>query len=59
MRCYSNSEYLETKRQESIAYLKSVGKYIVEPGCKWRPRPAAQTDVSKTWAEIRKREGMK
>lgn len=59
MRGYEKSEYLETKRQESIAYLKSVGKYIGEPGCKWRPRKAAQTDVAKTWAEARKREGVK
>jgi hypothetical protein len=50
---------LEAKRAASIAHLRSIGRYIVDPGCTWRPRPACQTDVRKTWAEARKREGLK
>lgn len=31
--------------QDAIAYLKSRGKYIVQPGCKFSPTNAASTDV--------------
>jgi hypothetical protein len=48
---------LEAKRQASIEHLRSIGRYIVDPGCTWRPRPAAHTDVRLTWEEARKREG--
>lgn len=50
---------LEAKRQASIAHLRSIGRYLVDPGCKWRPTPACKTDVARTWAEARKREGLK
>lgn len=48
---------LEAKRQASIDHLRSIGRYIIDPGCKWRPRPACETDVRKTWAEAKRREG--
>lgn len=47
---------LEAKRAASIAHLRSIGRYIVDPGCTWRPRSAAHTDVRITWDEARERE---
>jgi hypothetical protein len=57
MRVYINSDYLEAKRLESISFLRGINKYIADTGCKWRPRPAAKTDVAKTWDEAKRREG--
>jgi len=48
---------LEAKRAASVAHLRSIGRYIVDPHCAWRPRPAACADVRLTWAEAREREG--
>lgn len=44
------SHYNEVKRQEAIAYLRSRDKYILD-GCKWKPTPAANTDVKTTWMQ--------
>ena len=50
---------LEAKRAASIAHLRSIGRYLLDQDCTWRPRPACQTDVRQTWAEARAREGLK
>ena len=50
---------LQAKCEAMKEHLRSIGRLITEPGCTWRPRPACQTDVRKTWAEARKREGLK
>lgn len=39
---------LAAKRAAAIAYLRSRGKYIVDPECNWRPTSAAATDVQRT-----------
>jgi len=45
---------LESKREASIKYLRSRGKYIVDPSCKFKPANASQTDISKTIEQYRK-----
>lgn len=47
---------LDAKRQASIQHLRSIGRYILDPGCTWRPRKACETDVRKTWAEALRRQ---
>lgn len=47
---------LEAKRRASIAHLRSIGRYLLDQDCKWRPTPACKTDVRKTWAEALRRE---
>jgi hypothetical protein len=47
---------LDAKRRASIEHLRSIGRLIIDPGCTWRPRSAAHTDVRITWAEARERE---
>jgi len=39
---------IEAKRAAAVAYLRSRGKYIVDPGCAWTPTNAANTDVRRT-----------
>lgn len=47
---------LEAKRRASIEHLRSIGRYILDQDCRWRPRPACETDVRKTWAEALRRQ---
>lgn len=46
---------LEAKRAAAVEHLRSIGRLIIDPGCKWRPTSAASTDVRSTWAEARQR----
>jgi hypothetical protein len=46
---------LAAKRSSAIGYLRSVGKYIVDEGCAFKPTSAAKTDVRKTFARARLR----
>ena len=39
---------IEAKRAAAVAYLRSRGKYIVDPGCEWRPTNVDNTDVRRT-----------
>jgi hypothetical protein len=36
------------KLEAAIAYLRSRKKYIIDPGCKFRPSSATHTDITKT-----------
>jgi hypothetical protein len=41
------------KLDEAIAYLRSRDRYIIDPGCKFIPTNAAQTDVAETIRKYR------
>ena len=43
----------QDKLNEAIAYLRSRKKYIVDPGCKFVPTKAVQTDVAETIRKYR------
>ena len=45
---------LESKREVAINYLRSRGKYIVDPSCHFKPTNAAQTDIAKTIEQYRR-----
>ena len=47
---------IESKRTAAIAYLRSRNKYLIDPGCRWKPTNAANTDVKRTivQAEVEK-----
>jgi hypothetical protein len=45
---------LESKREAAINYLRSRGKYIVDPSCHFKPTNAAQTDIAKTIEQYRR-----
>lgn len=47
---------LEAKRAAATAHLRSIGRLLIDPACKWRPTNAASTDVAATWAAARDRE---
>jgi len=38
----------QDKLDEAIAYLRSRKKYVVDPGCKFKPTSSAHTDITKT-----------
>lgn len=46
---------LEAKRAAAVEHLRSIGRLLIDPTCKWRPTSAACTDVNLTWAEARQR----
>lgn len=46
---------LEAKRATAVDHLRSIGRLLIDPACKWRPTNAASTDVAATWAEARQR----
>jgi hypothetical protein len=46
---------LAAKRASAVGYLRSVGKYITDEHCTFRPTSAATTDVRKTIAKARLR----
>jgi len=39
---------MNEKLEAAIAYLRSRKKYIIDPGCKFRPSSATHTDITKT-----------
>lgn len=45
----SGASSLEAKRQAAIGYLRSIGRYVLDRECKWRPSDSHNTDVRATW----------
>lgn len=44
---------MDDKLEDAKAYLRSRKKYIVDPGCKFVPTKAVQTDVAETIRKYR------
>jgi len=43
----------QDKLDEAVTYLRGRNKYILDPGCKFIPTNAAQTDVAETIRKYR------
>lgn len=39
---------MNEKLEAAIAYLRERKKYIIDPGCKFRPTSGTHTDITKT-----------
>jgi hypothetical protein len=47
---------LDQKRAKAVAYLRARGKYILDPGTRWRPTATLQTDVRETMARAQQKD---
>jgi hypothetical protein len=49
----SAKAHLAVAREAALDQLKASGKYLLDKGASWRPRPSYDTDIRKTFEEAR------